>query len=83
MPVLILAIASFVVFAMIVVLLCIADTLESRATRHKTRPALANSPALFTPWFSGEDVVSARMRAPGIGRNDNLLYLVYNLAGGE
>ena len=35
MPVLILAIASFLLFFVIVVLLCIASTLESRTLRRK------------------------------------------------
>ena len=48
MPVLILAIASFLVFVAIVVLLLIADLLESRAIRQKRKLALANSLALLS-----------------------------------
>jgi len=57
MPVLILAIASFVVVLVIVVLLAIADTLESRAIRHRrdlasARPPLLSISEAFDPVYS-------------------------------
>ncbi|HXY48281.1 MAG TPA: hypothetical protein VEI01_02440 [Terriglobales bacterium] len=57
MPLLILAIASFLLFPLILVLLCIAHVLESRAIRQNRTPTSARAPLLsiaeaFDPVYS-------------------------------
>jgi len=64
MPVLILAIASFLVFVAIVVLLLIADTLESRAIRHKRDLTLANPLALLSISEAFDPIYSVLWEAP-------------------
>ncbi len=64
MPVLILAIASFLVFVAIVVLLLIADTLESRAIRHKRNLTPANPPALLSIAEAFDPIYSVLWEAP-------------------
>jgi len=64
MPVLILAIASFLVFFAIVVLLLIADTLESRAIRHKRNLALAKPLALLSIAEAFDPIYSVPWEAP-------------------
>ena len=67
MPVLILAIASVMVFAAVVVLLCTADTLESRSIRHKRDLAPANPPALLSIAEAFDPVYSVLWEAPVAG----------------
>ena len=64
MPVLILAIASFLVFFAIVVLLLVADTLESRAIRHKRNLALAKPLALLSIAEAFDPVYAVLWEAP-------------------
>ena len=64
MPMLILAIASFLVFVAIVVLLLIADVLESRAIRHKRNLTLANPLALLSIPEAFDPVYSILWEAP-------------------
>ena len=61
---LILAIASFLVFLAIVVLLLIADALESRAIRHKRNLTLANPLALLSIPEAFDPVYSILWEAP-------------------
>jgi len=64
MPVLIVAIASFLVFVAIVVLLLIAATLESRAIRHKRNVTLANPLALLSISEAFDPIYSILWEAP-------------------
>lgn len=64
MPVLILAIASFLLFVAIVVLLAIAGTVESRAIRHKVKLASANLPALLSIAEAFDPIYSVLWEAP-------------------
>jgi hypothetical protein len=64
MPVLIVAIASFLGFVAIGVLLLIADTLESRAIRHKRDLTLANPMALFSISEAFDPIHSVLWEAP-------------------
>jgi hypothetical protein len=64
MLVLILAFASFLAFLAIVVLLLIADTLESRTLRHKTRLPPANSHPLLSITEAFDPVYSVLWEAP-------------------
>ena len=64
MPVLILAIASIVVFVAIVALLLIADTLESRAIRHKKNLAPANPLVVFSIVEAFDPICSVLWEAP-------------------
>jgi len=67
MPVLILAIASFLVFVATVVLLLIADLLESRAIRHKRNLTLANPLALLSISEAFDPIYSVLWEAPVAG----------------
>ena len=64
MPVLILAIASFLVFVAIVVLLLIADTLESRTIRRKRSLTPAEPIALLSIAEAFDPVYSVLWQAP-------------------
>jgi hypothetical protein len=64
MPVLILAIASFLLFVAIVVLQAIAGTVESRAIRHKVKLASANPPALLSLAEAFDPIYSVLWEAP-------------------
>ena len=64
MPVLILAIASFLIFVLIVVLLCIANTLESRAIRRKGFLTLAKPLALLSISEAFDPIYSVLWEAP-------------------
>ena len=64
MPVEILAIASFLVFLAIVVLLLIADLLESRAIRYKRNLTLANPLALLSISEAFDPIYSVLWEAP-------------------
>jgi len=64
MPVLILAIASFLVFVAIAVLLFIADTLESRAIRQKRNLTLAKPLALLSIVEAFDPIYSVLWAAP-------------------
>lgn len=64
MPVLILAIASFLVFFAIVVLLLIADTLESRTIRHKKNLTLAKPLALLSIADAFDPIYSVLWEGP-------------------
>jgi len=64
MPVLILAIASFLLFIIIVVLLLIADTLESRALRRKKNLTLAKPLALLSITEAFDPIYSVLWEAP-------------------
>ena len=64
MPVLILAIASFVLFFVIVVLLCIASTLESRTLRRKRILTQAKPLALLSITEAFDPIYSVLWEAP-------------------
>ncbi|HVO63833.1 MAG TPA: hypothetical protein VMT53_23115 [Terriglobales bacterium] len=64
MPLLILAIASFLVFVAIAVLLSIAGTPKSRALRHQTRLEPTNRPALFSIAEAFDPIYSVLWEAP-------------------
>jgi len=64
MPVLILAIASFVLFFVIVVLLCIASTLESRTLRRKRILTQAKPLALLSITEAFDPICSVLWGAP-------------------
>jgi hypothetical protein len=64
MPVLILAIASFLVFVAIVVMLWIAETLESRAIHHKSKLAASTPPAFLSIAEAFDPIYSVLWEAP-------------------
>jgi len=64
MPVLILAIASFLLFFVIVVLLCIASTLESRTLRRKRILTQAKPLALLSITEAFDPIYSVLWEAP-------------------
>ena len=64
MPVLILAIASFLLFFVIVVLLCIASTLESRTLRRKRILTQAKPLALLSITEAFDQIYSVLWEAP-------------------
>ena len=64
MPVLILAIASFSAFVAIVILLLIADTLESQTIRHRKNLALENPPPLLSISDAFDPIYSVLWEAP-------------------
>lgn len=64
MVVLILAIVSFLIFLAIVVLLLIADTLESRTIRDKAKIAPANPPPLLSIAEAFDPILSVVWEAP-------------------
>ncbi len=64
MPVLILAIASFLLFVAIVVLLAIAGTVESLAIGHKVKLASANLQALLSIAEAFDPIYSVLWEAP-------------------
>jgi hypothetical protein len=64
MPVLLLAIASFLLFFVIVVLLCIASTLESRTLRRKRILTQAKPLALLSITEAFDPIYSVLWEAP-------------------
>lgn len=64
MPVLLLAAASFLFFLCVVVLLCIANTLESRTLRRRRIPPQAKSLALLSITEAFDPIYSVLWEAP-------------------
>jgi hypothetical protein len=64
MPVLLLAAASFLFFLFVVVLVCIANTLESRTLRRKRIPPQARSLALLSITEAFDPIYSVLWEAP-------------------